>query len=220
MPFRRIGIRWKVSPNPVISETGHADDWKRVSWLAKPGAIVRGDEIFVYFSAVGARRTGNPPQDQSIGLATTQDGEHFAPPPKGSSCNRLSILLKKGFAGYSTPQPFEFNGKVHLVYDVALYQKTANPDWQQVALHHAVSQSDGRGDFRSRWRADFLRGTTFHGLWVKLSGPRHSLMVDRSRSGLGGHVPVSELGPLIRRDFSGVEFGVNYAEKSVADFQQ
>lgn len=210
------GITWKVSPGPVISETGRPQDWNGVL-VGEPGAIVRGDEIFVYFSAVGARATGIPPQDQSIGLAITRDGEHFGP-PKRVLTQSATYPAERGFAGYSTPSPFELNGQVHLLYDVALSLKEARPDWQQVALHHARSTTDGKSDFIQDEQPIFTRNS-FPWTLGEVIGP--SALVDDGQVKIwfGGHVPVSDLGPLIRRDFSGEEFGINYATRPVADFE-
>ncbi|MBV8594340.1 MAG: hypothetical protein JOZ27_08585 [Caulobacteraceae bacterium] len=114
------GIHWTVTPRPVISPTLDPRDWNGFL-VSEPGAIVRNDEIFVYFCALRARPGGRPPQDQSIGLAKTSDGVTFGPAVKVLSQSAL-YPPEKGFAGYSTPQPFELDGRVHLLYDVILYQ--------------------------------------------------------------------------------------------------
>jgi hypothetical protein len=210
------GKTWKVSREPVISETGRPQDWNGVL-VGEPGAIVRGDEIFVYFSAVGARAGGQPPQDQTIGLAKTRDGEHFGP------STRVLVQApvyppEKGFAGYSTPSPFELDGKVHLLFDVVLNLRGGNPDWQQVALHHAVSRTDGQSDFVQDDKPIFTRNS-FPWTLGEVIGP--SALVDGGKVKIwfGGHVPVSHLGPLIKRGYAGTEFGINFAEKDVAAFR-
>jgi len=210
------GKSWQVSPAPVLTESGHVQDWNGFM-VGEPGAIVRGDEIFVYFSAVGARASGKPEQDQSIGLATTKDGEHFGPQKRVLVQSSL-FPPEKGFAGYSTPSPFELNGRVHLLYDVALSIKGDNPEWQQVALHHAVSTTDGRGDFVQDPQPIFTRNS-FPWTLGEIIGP--SALVDDGEVKIwfGGHAPISQLGPLIRRGYSGNEFGINYAEKDVAAFR-
>lgn len=210
------GKSWTVSPHPVLIETKTFSDWNGFM-VGEPGAIVRGDDIFVYFSAIGARASGQPPQDQSIGLATTKDGEHFGQ-QKRVVVQAPIYPPEKGFAGYSTPSPFELNGRVHLLYDVALSIKGGNPEWQQVALHHAVSTTDGRGDFVQDELPIFTRNS-FPWTMGEIIGP--SALVDDGKVKIwfGGHVPVSQLGPLIARGFSGSEFGINYAEKPVAAFQ-
>ncbi len=210
------GKIWKVSPDPVLTETGRAQEWNGFL-VGEPGAIVRGDEIFVYFNATGARASGQPPQDQSIGLATTTDGEHFGP--------QMKVLTQapvyppeKGFAGYSCPQPFELNGRVHLLYDVALNIKGAEPEWQQVALHHAVSSTDGRGDFVQDALPIFTRNS-FPWTLGELDGPAALVDDGKVKMWFGGHVPTNELPRLAIRGFSGNEFGIDYAEKDVAGFR-
>jgi predicted GH43/DUF377 family glycosyl hydrolase len=205
------GRHFQVSPNPVISATGRRQDWNGVV-VGEPGAIVRGSTIFVYFTAVGERGGHN----QTIGLAKTDDGEHFTPPIMVLEQSPL-YPPEKGFCGYSTPFPFELHGKVHLLYDVAMNRKGAHPEWQQVALHHAVSLSDGQGDFVQDTRPIFTRNDF---PWTKgeIIGPGALVDGNEIKLWFAGHVPLSELGQLINRDYNGDEFGVNYAVRPAADF--
>lgn len=210
------GKTWKVSPDPVLVQSEHIQDWNGFL-VGEPGAIVQGDSIFVYFSAVGARVGGVPEQDQSIGLAITKDGEHFGP-QKRVLVQAPIYPPEKGFAGYSTPSPFELNGRVHLLFDVVTSIKGNNPDWQQVALHHAYSTTDGTGDFVQDALPIFTRNS-FPWTQGEIIGP--SALVDDGKVKIwfGGHVTIGNLGPLIRRGYSGNEFGINYAEKDVAAFK-
>lgn len=210
------GVSWRVDRDPVISETGRASDWNGVL-VGEPGAIVRGDEIFVYFSAVGARASGNPPQDQTIGLARTRDGTSFGPPQRVLA-QAAAYPPERGFCGYSTPYPFELDGRVHLMMDVALNDRAANPEWQQVALHHAVSTTDGVGGWVQDERPIFTRNDFPHTLGG-IIGP--AVLIDEGKVKLwfGGHAPASHFGPLVRRGYSGPEFGINYAERSLESFR-
>jgi hypothetical protein len=209
------GIHWTVSPDAVISATGKPGDWNGIL-VGEPGALVRGDEIFVYFTALGARAGGKPPQDQSIGLATTADGEHFGPAARVMVQSAL-YPPEKGFAGYSTPSAFELDGKVHLLFDVALYDSRAKPDWQQVAIHHAVSRT-GRGDFVQDDKPVFTRND-FPLTSGEIIGPAALVDDGQVKLWFAGHAPVAALAPLIRRDFSGPEFGIYFATRSAADFR-
>jgi hypothetical protein len=209
------GVHWKVSPDPVISETGNPKDWDGFA-VGEPGAIVRGDQIFVYFCATAARASGRPPQEQTIGLAKTTDGEHFTTPVKVLAQSAL-YPPEKGFAGYSTPAPFELNGKVHLLYDVALYQAAAHPNWQEVAIHHAVSRTGGEGDFIQDDKPIFTRND-FSLATGGIGAPAALVDGGEVKMWFGGHVPVSALWPLVLRDFSGEEFGIYYASRRAADF--
>ena len=208
------GINWTVTPGPVLTGTGRASDWNGIL-VGEPGAIVRDDRIFVYFSALGARPGGQPPQLQTIGLAKTADGTTFGPAVMVLGQN-ATYPPEKGFAGYSTPAAFEIGGRLHLVYDVALYRRNADPEWQQVALHHAVSTRDGETDFVQD-AAPWLTREDFSWTSGEILAP--VVLVDGAtlRLWFAGHVRKSELGPLIRRGFSGGEFGIGYATRPVAD---
>lgn len=210
------GINWTVTAGPVITATGKASDWNGYL-VGEPGAIVRNDRILVYFSAVGARPGGQPPQLQSIGLAETSDGTTFEPATKVLE-QSATYPPDRGFVGYSTPAPFELGGHIHLVYDVALYRKNGDPDWQQVALHHAVSTGDGETNFVQ----DTAPWLTREDLpWTSGEILAPMVLVDGVTLHLwfAGHVRRSELGPMIRRGVSGAEFGIGYATRPVSDLR-
>jgi hypothetical protein len=209
------GVRWRVSPQPVIAATGRIGDWNGYL-VGEPGAVVLGDEMLVYFSAVGARPDGFPPQVQTIGLARTSDGERFSAPVRVLSQSAL-YPPSAGFAGYSTPAALLLNGKVHLFYDVALYRRDGDPDWQQVALHHAVS-ADGEHGFVQDSRPIFTRDD-FRWTSGEILAP--SPLVDRGavRMWFAGHVRRDQLGPLIGRGVAGPEFGIGHASRPVAGFE-
>jgi hypothetical protein len=210
------GIHWTVTPRAVITATGKASDWNGYL-VGDPGAIVRNDRIFVYFSAVGARPGGQPPQLQTIGLAKTSDGTTFEPSVKVLVQSSL-YPPEKGFAGYSTPAAFELGGHVHLVYDVALYQRRGDPDWQQVALHHAVSQGDGETDFVQD-PAPWMTRDDFGWTSGEILGPTALVDGTTLRVWFAGHVRRADLGPMIRRGISGAEFGIGYATRPTSDWR-
>ena len=210
------GIHWSVSPAPVLTATGRPSDWNGVL-VAEPGAVVHNDRILVYFSALAARPGGRPPQLQTIGLAVTADGEHFSTPVQVMGQSAL-YPPEMGYAGYSTPAAYEANGQIHLVYDVALFKDHGNPDWQQVALHHAVATGDGETEFVQDPAPIFTRDDF---PWASGEILAPAALVDDGRVKLwfAGHVPPAELGPLIRNGFAGPDFGIGYAEKSLTAFQ-
>ncbi len=208
------GIAWRVNPRPVIAATGRASDWNGYL-VGEPGAVVVGDQIFVYFSAVGARPGGQPPQLQTIALARTTDGDRFSPPVKVLEQSSL-YPPEAGFAGYSTPAAMVMNGKVHLFYDVALYRRGDNPEWQQVALHHAVS-SDGQTGFVQDAAPIFTRDD-FPWTSGEILAPAPLVVGSEVRLWFAGHVRREQLGPMIRRGIAGPEFGIGYASKSVSAF--
>jgi len=208
-------IHWTIDSEPVLTATGNVSDWNGYI-VSEPGAIVRGNQIFVYFCATGGRASGHPPQLQAIGLAKTQDGKHFSPPVSVLGQSPL-YPPEQGYTGYSTPSAFELNGKIHLVYDVAQYKDDADPNWQQVALQHAVSP-DGETNFVQDQKPIFTRGD-FSWAGGEVIGP--SALVDGGEVKLwfAGHVPVNELGRLIQNNFSGEDFGIGYAVRSLSDFR-
>jgi hypothetical protein len=204
------GIHWTATPEPVITATGDMRDWNGFL-VGEPGAIVYRNQIYVYFSAVGGPL-------QTIALAKTVDGEHFSTPVKVIDQLAPVYPRERGFAGYSTPSAFELNGDVHLLYDVVLVQKSGHPEWQQVALHHAVSRSGGEGDFVQDDNPIFTRND-FPWTMGEIDGPAALVDGGLVKMWFAGHVPHSSLGPLITHDYSGPEFAIGYATRCVSDFK-
>lgn len=208
------GVRWTASPHPVIAATGVASDWNGYL-VGEPGALVVGDELFVYFSAVGARPGGQPPQIQTIGLARSIDGERFSLPTQVLAQAPL-YAPQKGYAGYSTPAPFILKDRVHLLFDVARHQAGANPEWSQVALHHAVS-NDGGLSFAQDDKPIFGRGD-FPWASGEILAPAVLVQGDEVKMWFAGHVRREDLAPLIRRGFKGPEFGIGLATRKTSEF--
>src|SRR5262249_39050762 len=74
------GIHWtKDSRNPVVRPAGNPRDFNGFQ-VAEPGAVVRADQVYLYFSSVGLRSGGNPPAKRVIALAKSTDGSSFAAP--------------------------------------------------------------------------------------------------------------------------------------------
>lgn len=202
----RDGRRWQVREWTVLRATGAPTDWN--SYLVgEPGAVVVNGRLHVYFSAVGAREGGGPPL-QSIGLITSGDGRNFDNPRRvlGQGPN---YPASQGFAGYSSPAAIVRNGNVEVYYSVAHWQKGGNPEWKQVAVHRAVSR-DGLGNFVEDSRPILVRDSDG---WTSGEVLAPSVLVDdgKVKVWFGGHVRNDDLGPLIRRGFSGPEFGIGYA---------
>jgi hypothetical protein len=210
------GITWTLDPQPLLTATGNVEDWNGYL-VGEPGAVVVDDRIFLYFSAVGARPGGVPPQSQTIGLVTSQDGVNFDLP---------RIVLRqadtyppeKGFVGYSSPSAFVLDDGIHLVVSVAAYQKNANPEWQQVALQHAVSPN-GETGFVQAPQPVFTRNDFS---WTSGEILAPAALVDEGKVKLwfAGHVAVNELAPLIHRGFKGPEFGIGLATIDIEQFLQ
>lgn len=230
----RFGGHWHMfftgiypKPDPAPMAIGHAisDDgitfrvrkWELLAasdagWMSylvgEPGAVVHDDRLIVYFSAVGARKGGGPPL-QSIGLATSRNGISFTPPERAFG-QGSAYPASDGFAGYSAPAAVSHNGAVHLFYSVVHWEQGGNPEWKQIAMHHAVSKS-GDSDFVEDHRAILNREST---AWTggEILAPAPLIDGDQIKLWFGGHVPNSDLAPLIRRNISGPEFGIGFAK--------
>jgi len=140
------GISWTKDPhNPVLRPSGNPQDLNGLQ-VAEPGAVVVGDKVYVYVTAVGLRAGGNPPAKRVIALAQSRDGSSFTPLRavlEQSDCYPAQL----GFDGYSTPSAAYDGQRVHLFYDVGYFSAAAERKWTQVAIHHAVSP-DGVTDWR------------------------------------------------------------------------
>jgi hypothetical protein len=201
------GIRWTIDRPVLVQATGVADDW-RSYLVAEPGAVVVGDRLLVYFSAVGARKGDGPPQDQSIGVIASTDGTNFEPPrrvlPQGAAYSAA-----KGYAGYSSPAAAVIDGRVHLFYSVAHYDRGADPEWRQVAINHATS-FDGLSGFVEDAQP-ILALTSASWTGGEVIGPSPLVDGGKLRLWFGAHVANADLGPLIKRGFHGAEFGIGEA---------
>ncbi len=201
------GVTWRRTPGAVLRATGTVTDWNGFL-VGEPGAVVVDGRIRVYFSAVGARTGGQPPQLQTIGVAESDDGVRFGALRQAFGQSDL-YPAGAGYVGYSTPAALWHEGRLHLFYDVAHFQQGRNPEWQQVALHHAVSTDGGRTFAQDA--APFLRRGELPWTTGQVLAP--TVLVDggRLRLWFGGHVRNPDLAPLIRRGFKGREFGIGHA---------
>ena len=210
----RDGATWALDDEPLFSATGNVQDWNGYL-VAEPGAVVFDDKILLYFSAIGARAGGTPPQDQTIGLATSVNGKHFTPPRKVlAQC--AAYPAERGYVGYSAPAAFVLRERVHLVMSVALFQKGARPEWQQVALHHAVSDN-GETDFIQDAAPLFSR-ENFAWTSGEILAPAALLDENTLKLWFAGHVALDELAPLVNRGWKGGEFGIGFAHIDVESF--
>ncbi|WP_420143095.1 hypothetical protein [Sphingobium sp.] len=208
------GIDWRIANWTLLQATGGATDWNGYL-VGEPGLVVRGDELLLYFSAVGARVRGGPPL-QSIGLIRSRDGQHFTAPQQILTQGPL-YPPEQGYAGYSSPAALADGGVVDLFYSVAHVRKGADPEWQQVAIHHARSRDSVRfiedpAPLLTRASASWTDGE------ILAPGPLRD--GGQIRLWFGGHVARDRLAPLIRRDFSGPEFGIGIATIPIDHFTQ
>lgn len=207
------GIKFTVQEWELLTASG--SDW-RSYLVGEPGAVVHDGRLIVYFSAVGARVGGGPPL-QSIGLLTSPDGQSFTPPERAFG-QGPAYPAAKGFAGYSAPAAVSHKGAVHLFYSVAHWQEGGDPEWKQVAIHHATSRT-GTSNFAEDSRPVLNRESAS---WAGGEILAPSVMIDGQTVKLwfGGHVPNADLAPLINRNISGPEFGIGLAEAPLSVLEQ
>ncbi len=201
------GLAWKMDPNELVEATGNPTDWNG-TLVGEPGAVVHNGSLLVYFTAVGQLPGQTPSMDQSIGLVTTTDGIHYSEPKR--VLQRSGTYPKEdNFCGYSTPMATVHDGRVHLFHDVVVSSGEISPNWQQVALAHAVS-SDGGVSFVQDSQAIFTRGD-FDWTGGEIRSPSALFEENQVRLWFAGMVPVSEFRPLILRGIKGREFGIGHA---------
>ena len=201
------GISWTIDKPLLLQATGKTGDW-RSYLVAEPGAVVVGNRLIVYFSAVGARSGEGPPQDQSIGAIVSTDGINFSPPSRVLTQGAM-YPPAEGFVGYSSPAAVVEGSRIHLFYSVAQYRKGANPEWRQVAIHHA-SSADGLSAFVEDEKP-VLSASSVGWASGEVLAPSPVIEDGKLKLWFSGHVPNSQLAPLIQRGFKGPEFGIGIA---------
>lgn len=208
------GISWINDKSPLLEATGNFQDWNGYL-VGEPGAVVYRDKVFLYFSAVGARPSGQPPQLQSIGLVTMSDGSNYGRPHKVLEQSAL-YPASKGFVGYSTPAAFVLENKIHLVFDVAHFSRFSNPQWRQVAIHHAVAMKEGTGFVQDG--EPLLTKNDLDWTSGEILAP--AVLVDGKQIKIwfAGHVSLDQLGRLAERGWKGKEFGIGYFSVDVNSF--
>ncbi|MET0362484.1 MAG: hypothetical protein ABW048_12130 [Sphingobium sp.] len=208
------GIHWRIARWTLLKASGSATDWNGYL-VGEPGAVVLGNRLHIYFSAVGARDGGGPPL-QSIGLITSTDGAHFSAPRQILRQGPL-YPAAKGFAGYSSPAATASRAGVDLFYSVVHVRKGGDPEWQQVAIHHAHSAT-GLPPFREDTAPLLTRASTG---WTdgEILAPGPLIDGDTLRLWFGGHVAVGRLAPLIQRGVRGPEFGIGLATLPLSQFR-
>ncbi|HKK49845.1 MAG TPA: hypothetical protein VJ932_12170 [Alkalispirochaeta sp.] len=146
------GITFTPEDSPLISPSGTVTDFDGVV-VAEPGAVVVGDELRVYFSAVGFHPDIDDAADgagsivQTLGVIRSSDGSTWTEPELVLRPNQTLFPRQVGgtdrYYGYSTPAAAVIDSKVYLFFDV-IDENTPDRDsgWRQVAITYAVS-TDG-----------------------------------------------------------------------------
>lgn len=208
------GIKWVNDKKLLLDASGNFQDWNGYL-VGEPGAVVYRNKLFLYFSAVGARPSGDPPQLQSIGLVTTEDGRNYTKPRKVLEQAGL-YPASKGFVGYSTPAAFVLHDRIHLVFDVAHFNRFSNPQWRQVAIHHAVAMKPGTEFVQDK--KPLLIKNDFGWTSGEILAPSVLVDNDQIKVWFAGHVALDQLEPLARRGWKGKEFGIGFMSVSIDNF--
>ena len=206
------GINWKKDAKPVLTATGKVSDWNGFL-VGEPGAVVYNNKIYVYFSAVAQTPEKSP--SQTIGVAVSSDGTNFEKPRIAISQSNLYPTTKT-FCGYSTPAALVYNGRIHLFYDVATFNKNADPNWQQTAIHHAVSYDEGKSFYQDN--APIFTRNQFDWTQGEIRAPFP--LVDGNKLDLwfAGNTRIPDLRPMIINGIKGRQFGIGYASISLSEF--
>lgn len=202
------GIHWKKDPIALLKPTGKVTDWDGAT-IGEPGAVVYKGSLIVYFSAVGQKINSKPPLAQSIGYITSRDGKTFSAPKIALELSE-TYPRNENFCGYSTPSAVAYQNEIHLFYDVVIFNDKLQPNWQQVALNHAISL-DGGKTFKQDQAPIFVRGDFD---WTKGEIRSPSALFENGKIKLwfAGMVSPSDFRPMIERGIKGREFGIGFAE--------
>jgi len=207
------GITWVNDNQAILEATGDHREWNGYL-VAEPGAVVFNDTIYLYYTAMGSRPGNNPPQLQSIGLVTSTDGRTFGNQQKVLA-QSATYPPEKGFVGYSTPAALVHDEKIHLVYDIAAYGEHNEPQWAQLAIHHAMSRD---GINFEEDELPMLTRNDFSWTSGEIIGPTMLIDDDKVKLWFHGHVSYVELAPFILRGMKGPEYGIGYAEIPLEEF--
>lgn len=208
------GITWVNDKEPALEATGDHREWNGYL-VAEPGAVVYKGKIYLYYTAMGSRPGGKPPQLQSIGLVTTSNGTTFDQ-QRQILTQTEKYPAEKGFVGYSTPSALAHDGKIHLIYDVAAYGENNRRQWHQVALDHAVSD-DGITNFKEDDRPVLTRDD-FSWTSGEMIGPSMLISDNKVKLWWSGHVNYDELATFIINGMEGPEVGIGFAELPLEEF--
>jgi len=181
------GITWtRNASNPILSPTGVFLEFNE-SIVAEPAPVIYNNQLYLYFTAVGANLGVNTTL-QVIGLTKTVldgngdwDGQTWTTPESVLEPDQ-SIYPRVDWYGYTTPAAIAIEGKVHLYFSVV------KDPWEMIHIHHA-SSADGETNWVQDSTYTYTKGDF---PWVNN----------------GIHSPIPYLnGSLLMLYFSGNDFG-------------
>lgn len=135
--FTRVGTTPTVEASGA--DAGATDEWFRYL-VAEPAPVVRGNELSVYFTAVGIDAQLATTL-QVIGVVRTRDGVTWSAPELALKPDQTLYPRGQDWLGYSTPNAAVIDGEMHLFFDVA--HQPSGGAWRQLRVHHARS-ADGK----------------------------------------------------------------------------
>lgn len=145
------GITWlRDTNNPILSPSGIWLSFNE-SITAEPAPIIHNNQLYLYFTAVGANLGVNTTL-QVIGLMKSKldnngnwDGATWTTPISVLEPDQKIYPRNDGWYGYTTPSAILIEGKIHLYFSVV----NEIPKWEMINIHHA-SSNDGE----TNWTQD------------------------------------------------------------------
>ena len=125
------GLSWQVDSSPILAPSSSVPWMSEI--VAEPGAMVKNDTLFLFFSATAFNG------EQSIGLARSVDGSSFFDTLQAVTLPSDVYLPGNNYAGLSTPSATLVGDTIYLFTDVAQFVLGT---WTQVALHQFKSYGD------------------------------------------------------------------------------
>lgn len=125
------GINWTMDAAPMIISDGGAN-WMG-SIVGEPGAVVKDDTIYVFFTAAGLNGSA---VEQTIGLVRSIDGSTIIDTTRAVKLPADAYPASANWWGLSTPSATMIGDTMYLFTDVA---KSVNGRWYQAALQQFKS---------------------------------------------------------------------------------
>lgn len=134
------GINWTKDPSYFLAPTDPYNTTPTMDfrqWLVgEPGAVVVGNKLYLYFTAIGAVASVGT-SIQTIGVTVYDPAVGAWSAPQLALVPNQQLYPRSVYRGFSTPAANVVNGQVALFFDIV----TESP-WKQVGVANAVS-ADG-----------------------------------------------------------------------------
>jgi hypothetical protein len=124
------GITW-TKTGQFLAPDGVSGSFME-NMVGEPGVTVLGSTMYLYFTAIGTDAALSNTL-QSIGRTSSTNGTTWTTPVQALRPDQ-TLYPRATYAGFSTPQPTTYDGKILLFYDVA-----QDSPWTQVLVGNAIS---------------------------------------------------------------------------------